>query len=93
MSLVFLCLECPSGWSFPKASVPCPWLDHPYLGFVFVVVCFFFRMGREFVVACPANERTPKHHGVIEVGEDIEDHVAEPLSLCESPAVSLAMKS
>lgn len=62
-----------------------------------VCVCgclfFFFRMGREFVVACPANERTPKHHGVIEVGEDIEDHVAEPLSLCESPAVSLAMKS
>lgn len=90
MSLVFLCLECLSGWSFPKASAPCPWLDHPYLGFVFVV---FFRMRREFVVACPANERTPRHHGVIEVGEGIEDHVAEPLSLCESPAVSLAMKS
>lgn len=87
---MFLCLECLSGWSFPKASVPCRWLDHPSLGFVFVV---FFRMRREFVVACPANERTPKPHGVLEVGEDMEDHVAEPLSLCESPAVSLAMKS
>lgn len=68
MSLVFLCLECLYGWSFPKhvCSLSLCWITH-LLG----LCVFCFRMKRNFMVAFPANEGTPKGHRIIEFGEDV----------------------